>query len=192
MIEKLIGAAMAAALLGAPVPEPEAMPSPFFVNLALVGQPHCGKALGSGSWIDGQTFLTAAHVTVNGPCSIGGMPAETVYENEDIDIAVLRPATSISERMPISCARPRRGDDYFAVGYARGRMFVIQRYVAEGIRRDGLATFRGQGYQGMSGGPVVDRDGRQVAVLVKILKDGMPVMFARPLADTYLCKSGSD
>ena len=40
----------------------------------------------------------------------------------------------------------------------------------------------------MSGGPVVDRDGRQVAVLTAILRDGLPVMFARPLADTWLCE----
>lgn len=192
MIEKLAGAAMMAALLGAPAPEPEAMPSPFFVNLALVQQPRCGNALGSGSWIDGRTFLTAEHVTSNGPCTLGGRPAETIYENEELDIAVLRPAFANAERMPISCKRPRRGDDYFAVGFALGKMFVVQRYVADGGRKGDLARFRGSGYHGMSGGPVVDREGQQVAVLVRILKDGLPVMFARPLADTYLCRSGSD
>jgi S1-C subfamily serine protease len=189
MIEKLVGAAMMAALLGAPAPEPEAMPSPFFVNLALVDQPHCGRALGSGSWIDSQTFLTAEHVTSNGPCTLGGRPAEIIYKNAQLDIAVLKPAVAIAERMPISCNRPRRGDDYFAVGYALGKMFVVQRYVADGGRKGDLARFRGSGYQGMSGGPVVDREGQQVAVLTRILKNGLPVMFARPLADTYLCES---
>lgn len=181
-----LAVAGAAALIAEPAPE--ALPSPFFVNLGLVMQPHCGDAVGSGSWIDGQTFLTAQHVTENGPCTLGGMPAETVYANEALDIAVLKPAIAIGERMPTSCARPRRGDDYFAVGFALGQAFVLQRYTAEGGRAGELARFRGQGFQGMSGGPVVDRDGRQVAVLTRILRNGLPVMFARPLADTYLCK----
>lgn len=187
-MSRAIELVVAAALLSAPALPPEAMPSPFFVNLALVSQPRCGNAVGSGSWIDSDTFLTAEHVTREGPCTLGGLPAAKVYENAELDVAVLKPALAIGERLPISCARPRRGDDYFAVGFALGRYFVIQRYVGEGGRKGELVRFRGQGFHGMSGGPVVDRDGRQIAVLTKILNDGLPVMFARPLADTFLCK----
>lgn len=127
-------------------------------------------------------LITAAHVTSHGRCSIAGAPAETVREDGALDVAELR---SVARRqfLELNCRGFRRGRWYRAIGYAGGELRVNLPWQAAGFGdAPGKAEFLGEAYPGMSGGPVIDRDGRVTGVTLQ----RFPAR-ARALASTWLC-----
>lgn len=195
---KLLYLAAIAAGLTSAAPAPEAVPSDYFIPISLVRQLKCDNGNGSGvtgtgSYIDRDLVLTAHHVTGNRSCSIDGTPVQVVYSNADLDISVVRTPDVSEARMTTSCTAPRAGEEYFAIGFANGRDFVVQRFTATGTAvparsRDfhGMNVFRGASYHGMSGGPVIDRDGNIVGTLNA--GNERSVMLSRSLSETYLCQ----
>lgn len=181
----------APATLPGPVPSEEASPpGPFFLTLDLIQQIVCGTWTGTGSRIDSDLVLTAAHVASHDDCTIGGQPARVEYINGGLDIAVMRIASPApTARMVISCAKPKPGGTYFAVGYAFGRVFAVQRYVGTGGKApgSGQAIFQGLAFGGMSGGPMVDENGQIIGVVTQRNSSGTALTSARLLKDTYLC-----
>lgn len=186
---------VALSLVGAS-PAPDAFVPGYFIPLDLVKKLDCegpsGGVSGSGSYIDADLILTAAHVASGRVCKVDGFPAETVHVDGKLDIAVIRTAFPQKGRISISCQKPKSGDQVFAVGYAHGEDFVVQRYAATGTKASrfhgpfaGLTVFKGHGYGGMSGGPIFDGSGQMVGILNAGNATGM--MMGRMLGETYLC-----
>lgn len=188
-------ACLAAATVAAAPAPPQTEPTSYYVNLGLVREIVCvtgdGTVSGTGSYIDGNTILTAWHVVAHGACAVDGQIVTPVYHDAGLDVAVVSTPAKSTERMPISCAIPREGEEYLAAGFPLGEAFAMQRFTAtgnihHGAPFDGMAVFRGHAFPGMSGSAVIDRDGNVVAILNAANARGS--MLGRLLRDTYLCR----
>lgn len=171
----------------------DAKPSGYFIPLNLVVQIRCGDFVGTGSRINSRTIITATHVIRPGGCSVGGNPVTAVFEQPGQDFAVVRTEAPADDRIVTSCAGYADGGEYFAVGYAFGKDFVVQRLAGSKsrVRGDGkfngLTLLRGNTYPGMSGGPIVNDRGEIVGIVNAGPRSGYSVTLSRALADTYLC-----
>lgn len=189
--------AIAALSIVSASPPPEVDANGYFIPLDLVRQLKCygtdGGVTGSGTYIDGDLILSAYHVVSDRKCKVDGAAVETVYVNKAQDIAVVKTPYVAPSFITISCAKPKAGDEAFAVGFANGEAFVVQRYTATGTYRrggkpfGGLAVFKGTSFHGMSGGPVLDSKGQIIATLNAGNDSG--VMLGRLMGETYLCRS---
>jgi S1-C subfamily serine protease len=175
----------------------EAVPTPYFIDLALTHLVSCdvpdGRYLGTATSISAADLVTAYHVIAAGKCSVEGVPVTVVYADRARDFAVVRLPEGVraGRRAPISCAGYREGDDYFALGYAQGTVFAEDLLTGTGdalsAKKRPWAMLRGKGYHGQSGGPIYDRDGRMVGIVNAGPDDGTPWTFSLPLSETYLC-----
>lgn len=182
MISKLLAGALALAFsLG------EAGPSPFRYSFAVIPQLECASGKGTGIQLDGDRILTAAHVATRGPCGVNGVPVTTEFVSPDRDIAVVKGANPYGVRAILSCDGIAPGERYLAAGYALGGPPNIEPLVGTTQRQGDAVVMRGRVYPGMSGGPVIDSDGRVVGVIVRYFKQ---VDFAAviPISETYLCR----
>ena len=186
--------ALAAALAGlavssaAPVLPPDDAPALPAGAVVLI---ECGgSARGTAFRIGAARFVSAEHVTRNGPCAIvGGPPLKTVREDAAHDIAELS-GPEAGARLAIDCRGFRRGRAYFATGFAEGRDRTTTRLVATGARdpgAGGLDVLVGPVHRGMSGGPVVDRRGKAAGIVNRLVV-GLPFSESRSLAGTFLCE----
>lgn len=183
-------------------PQPsEVLPNPFFIKLDLVERLSCEDGIsGSGARIDSDKVVTAYHVIKAGvSCSIGGVPTEVIYASEKLDLAVLHaPKFTLNEsRMVINCNGMGKSDQFYAVGYAFGTEFVVQRLLGTGSKRTkgdakfgGMDVLKGNSYPGMSGGPIVNEDGEIVGIVNASMGGGVSISLSRSLADSYLCRNG--
>jgi hypothetical protein len=178
----------------------DAAPNPYFLNIGLVERIVCGDAagtsVGTGARIDVDIVLTANHVVKGRPCLIDGEPAELLHADPALDVAVLRAATKSynGTRMLVSCEPVAPGQTYYGVGWAFSADLAVQRFVAtNGKSRDrgfeGEMLMRGNGYPGMSGGPVIDANGFIVGIVNGSQGDGLSLMASRSVRDTFLCKA---
>lgn len=168
----------------------EALPSPFLINLGDIDLIECTTKRGTGVRIDEDLLLTAAHVVSEDTCSVRGAPVELIYFNGDKDVAVVRTKGLNPSRMTYTCSGFKRGETYFAVGWAGGTDLVVNRVRATGLNRQsgdfkGLAVLRGLTFHGMSGGAVVNQDGELVGLVNAGNSSGLSL--SRPLTDLYLC-----
>lgn len=184
-----------AALISAS-PAPEMPPNGYFIPIDLIHKLTCsgpsGAVMGSGSYVDAHHILTAAHVAAGRTCIVGDQVAQTVMVDTARDVAVVRTVEPGRGRISFSCVKPKAGDEAFAIGFAGGSDFVVQRFTATGtfipkrVRNfQGLAIFKGHAYRGMSGGPVIDRHGQIIGILNAVNGNGS--MFGRLISETYLC-----
>lgn len=175
----------------------ETMPSGFFIEMDNVEQLVClddyGVKRGTGVRVDGDIVLTAYHVVSHAKCTISGSPVETIFIDELRDVAAVRTANREASTTVINCNGFKRGETYFAIGWAFGEKLVIQQVIGTGKLRNSadfrnMAALKGSTYPGMSGGPIVDSRG----LLVGIVNAGNPVgsMLSRPLSETWLCGGG--
>ncbi len=152
----------------------------------------CGSSRGTAWQASADVMVTAWHVVANGPCSIAGVAVATVHADPARDLAALRlPGRPIA----IDCGGARPGRVHHAIGYALGKYRMESRLVATGGRDagtfhaslKGAALFRGGAIPGMSGGPVLDRKGRAVAI-VNAGNAGGNLTIGRLLSDSFLCR----
>ena len=130
----------------------------------------CGSSRGTAWQATPDTMVTALHVAAGGPCSIGGVAVALIWSDPARDLAALR---SPGRPIAIACGGVASRADYHGIGYALGRYRMESRLVATGGLYDGgsiaslkgAALFRGGAIPGMSGGPMLDKAGRAVAIV---------------------------
>ncbi len=155
---------------------------------------------GTGFLINDHTVVTAQHV-VEGmhSCTINGVAIKMNEGDKALDYTTLSIETRGLESLPIRCEGFKRGENYYAIGYARGARFTMNRLIASGRFEDAtdeqgqdigihLRELRGTAIPGMSGGPILDKDGYVVGITVAISTIGVDRVFSRELKETHLCQ----
>ena len=189
MIPKALAALVAApfVLSASPVIE-----GPKSVNFGAIKLIRCGTGSGTAWQATPTLLITAAHVTRHAPCTIDGIPVPVVHESEDLDFAAV--SGSFGKPLAYSCRPAVRGRTYFGIGYAAGIFRMDSRLIAKGrismvLGRPsltGMVDFQGGIIPGMSGGPIVDKAGRVVAI-VNTTSPLVPSGLGRSVADSFLC-----
>lgn len=183
----------------APAPLPvNTNPSPYFLHLNLVPLVSCQGGSGSAFVVDTDTLVTANHVIESGSCTVWGSPVEVLFQDRELDYAVIRVTVAFPGRFVIDCAGYQSGNRYYAAGWAGGADLVMQKLDGTDGRMSltrskvpwqGQALLRGSSFAGMSGGPIVDERGFVVGIVNGIMGGGRPLSISRELKDTYLCSS---
>ncbi|MBI2957324.1 MAG: trypsin-like peptidase domain-containing protein [Chloroflexi bacterium] len=165
-------------------------PSVVRVEAIVPGRGRTGTSLGSGVVVDDTgTILTALHV-VRGAAGVrvlfaDGTDSEAliVMAQAENDLAVLRPAVVPDDLVPAtlaSSATLRVGDEVVAVGSPFGIPTSVSAGVVSGLGRShrlpgtgetlrNLIQFDAAVNPGNSGGPLVNRDGEVVGIVVALL-----------------------
>ena len=166
---------------------------PSLVLIQTTGTDSSGRSvsgLGSGVVISDQgAILTALHV-VNGASTIKVTFADGTESNAqvastqpDSDIATLQPETLPKQVVPAVMGNPsaaRVGDEAYAVGNPFGLYGSLSAGVISGLDRQFKATASGQPISGLiqidaavnpgnSGGPLLNRDGQVIGIVVGLL-----------------------
>ena len=145
--------------------------------------------------ISGDRYITADHVSGARSCTMDGTPARVIHRDLRGDFAVISTSRGSGREYEIDCGGYAAGQFYRAIGWAGGRDLLALPVVASGsdwigtIGNDtGQRRFHrlsGIVYPGMSGGPVINREGK----VVGIVNAGSPfgLFLSRPLSETALC-----
>lgn len=157
----------------------------------------CGDYSGSGSFVTNTKVVTAYHVVSTGSaCTVNGEKAEIFYKDGPTDLAILTVADHPRHISQISCAGFNASTVYQAVGYAGPNIFIASyllpttKYAEMGpdestiYPSDHLRVLHGRVFAGMSGGPIVDKNG---VVVGTVIGGSSYRTFSRQLKDTVLC-----
>jgi len=175
------------------------------IDLKSVKLIFCGTNVGTAVVIDERTLLTANHVTEGNLACIDDVTGKvgTVSlrdSNNDISTIVFTPKTFPKEhQLKISCKGFNKNEVYYAVGWERGTDLVVNRLKATGSFRtlgttensefEHVSVLIGRMVKGMSGGPVVDQDGKMVGM--NTATDNIATAFSKAMRDTVFCHSAS-
>lgn len=130
---------------------------------------------GAGFFVAPDAVLTNAHVVganayVTLKLAAGeSLPARVSARREDLDLAVIRLAAPRQHQrlLPLARGPVRVGQEVFAIGSPLGLQNTVTRGIVSGLRRAGdvlLVQTDAAINPGNSGGPILDREGRVVAV----------------------------
>lgn len=138
----------------------------------------CNFGAGTGFHIGEGRYVTAYHVVKN---CLGSYPGAVIDEKKDF---ALFHGPVLPEKISFTCSGYRVNDMYVAVGYPEGGFYQAREpAVAVDYRIEGYQAFIGQFIPGMSGGPVLNKDGKAVG----IVNMRWPARSLN-LDDTSLCK----
>jgi hypothetical protein len=161
-----------------------------------------GSMRGTGAQVGTTLIATASHVVHGRRCNADGHPTRLVYDNPDIDFALLQLTNSTHKPWPwgIDCGYAFNAP-YVSMGYVAARTFTIAgySYALRGGDDRWHHTMIIEGSEhvipGMSGGPTYDQQTKQLAGLNLGYWDdteeptprGKAISYIRMLADTPLC-----
>jgi hypothetical protein len=185
VIAKLL---LAVALVAVPVSASAPAPDALYVNVPAVHQVSCLDGLGTAFEADGH-MVSVEHVTSLHGCFIDRAAVKATPE-AGLDFSIIDlPAKGLR----INCDGFKRGEMYYAVGYAYGnpvqRMIVL---IGTGQHDEGNGEAILLGWPsvipGMSGGPIINNKA-EVVGSVNMYLPGFPFSLSRELKDTSLCRS---
>ncbi len=185
--------------------------APSFIDMGTVRHLFCGDYTGTGVIISTEKVnlvLTAAHVVAKRETCFDfdtGEVGTVASRDADTDIAlIVFPKGKMPERhIDISCDGFTKDNVYFSVGWQLGQMLVINTLSATGETVPylpvlnfgfyrGMALLHGAIVPGMSGGPIVDINGKMVGMNNVTDWNGKNSLgsnaFSRQMKDTFLCK----
>ena len=130
---------------------------------------------GAGFFVNGETVLTNAHVVgaqtyVTLRLADGNqVPARVALRREDLDLAVIRvsPPRPGQRSLQLAPGTVRVGQEVLAIGSPHGLQNTVTRGIVSAVRRAGpvvLVQTDAAINPGNSGGPILDRNGRVVAI----------------------------
>jgi S1-C subfamily serine protease len=175
----------------------------YFLNLNTIKFVKCVTA-GHGEIFAGTAFIigkgrvvTADHVIYEAQsCTIDQKKVSLISHSAELDFAVL--GVDLGDKPPIlevSCDGLILGNQYYAVGFSKAQDFAMTKLIAqgsfEGMNGEGgkdvehLSRMKGLVFPGMSGGPIIDMDGRVVGLINASDQDGNAL--GRSLSETALC-----
>ena len=183
------------------------MQNSYFMNLGNVKFIACktenGKIhFGSGVIIGKNRIITANHVIYNAKkCMVDNHEVSIVSQYPEMDFAVL--SVDLGENpaiTPISCDGFKNGETYFSLGFSYAADFAMTKLKATENFMDAaekpesypfptnhLQILSGLAFSGMSGGPIIDMDGRIVGI-TNMSNEGSMVA-SRSLDETPLCSA---
>lgn len=154
----------------------------------------CDGRSGTVWRISGDRYITAHHVSLDSACTLGDLPIRTIRSEAGLDFAVLSSNRGAGRVYEIDCRGFQAWETYRAIGWARGTDLVAMPVQSTGQSWTGPVGYEGAHYTfhalrgiaipGMSGGPVLSREGKVVGI---VNAGGGGLMLSRALADTPLC-----
>ena len=178
--------------LASAVPPPQAPAELVAVNFPLVHQVMCDRSRGTAFRVGPNEFMTVAHVAANYGCTINGAPFTIRTINWKLDAAEIDLPIRKLGAIEVSCDGFIPGKWYYAVGYAYGLPYqsMIAVYAVKNPHNSGMQIFKGRGtfIPGMSGGPVLDDQGRAVGT-VNAYNADYGLSFSRAFKDTIVCQA---
>lgn len=189
-----------------PVRAATPMQNGYFYNINTIKLIQCVDSdgdhfSGTGFVIGKNRVATAAHVIYGATsCVVDHKPMSFVTADTEMDFAVV--AVDLGDNPPVaafSCEGYTPGEVYFSIGWSRGQDEAVTKLVATGETAEMHATgeypyktadlqiLKGLMFAGMSGGPIIDMNGRVVGV--NNTSDERTEAGSRPLADTKLCSA---
>lgn len=169
----------------------------------------CGGGNGSAVLIGADTLLTANHVIAGDRCGMwdtqrGNVAFEVQTQDVASDLIIATIPSADRPTMAVNCDGMVTGERYWLVGFANkmertsslpviATATVVNARMPSGVAR-GLrmveADGGGRGRVGMSGGPVIDAQGRMVAINSAVgTNTGEPSTYVKELKDTAVCRS---
>lgn len=168
----------------------------------------CGGGNGSAVLIGADTLLTANHVIAGDRCGMwdtqrGNVAFEVQTQDVASDLIIARIPAADRPTLSVNCEGMVAGERYWLVGFANKMertsslpvtataTIVNARMpsgVALGLRRVEQAG-GGRGRVGMSGGPVIDAQGRIVAINSAVGTNWTTETYVKELKDTAVCSA---
>jgi S1-C subfamily serine protease len=170
-------AALAALALSVPSPS---VATDTGLNTSAVVRIECEKATGTAFHVGKGVYVTAAHVVED---CVDIIPLVAYSAPESLDYAVfLGPV--IEDKFEVKCDGFEPKKEYLAIGYGFGfEEPMYQPWIASSFSQDGYRSFIGEAIPGMSGGPVLDKEGK----VHGIVNMRWPAR-SQELRDTVLCE----
>lgn len=141
-----------------------------------------GRSVGTASHVGNGVYTTADHVVDQGTCTVKGQAIYNIKSDKVHDFATFA-GPVLKDRVKFTCRNFRSGRHYLAVGYPGRLSFqVMEAWNSTPFQLAGYRVFVGNGYPGMSGGPVLDKNGHMTG----IVNMRWPTR-SMPLRSTHLC-----
>jgi len=158
----------------------------------------CGPYQGTAFVIGKGVLVSVDHVTSPGGCydAEDGRQYSAYIEDRANDFSLLTGDTTGLPAMRYTCSRFRTGQISYAYGYGKG-VYQIRPNIAspvysttqtldDGTPFPGMRLLGGSLQSGMSGGPIISREGYVFGL--NNISNGWTRTYSRELADTALCK----
>lgn len=192
MIRKSLVSAIALALCSPALISAQNTSAPV-ANYPQVKKVMCDHSSGTAFRVEGNLWVSAAHVTDDSGCRIDGLLINATAEPE-LDLSTAPAPPSDVRGFKVNCNGFKPGRWVFAIGHARGwswqtmimSLATFQKDLAGKRAIFGLPAY----IPGMSGGPVLNEDGT-VAGVVNAYVPGTPWSLSRELKDSSICKNSA-